>query len=130
MRFDLLRKYDMNMIRVLWAIRRYIVSEWELWEYVCKLIIDIIKHSFIAKFNDMKPITYSEFLEDLCKQVFSSDFMCISSMHYYWLFILIKKALNSWLCMVNLHMFQIPHGVSWIWVALWAIIHWKYHSLP
>ncbi|QHO57447.1 Protein POLLEN DEFECTIVE IN GUIDANCE [Arachis hypogaea] len=50
--------------------------------YVCEMIIDIIKHSFIAKFNDIKPITYSEFLEDLCKQVFSSDFMCISSMHY------------------------------------------------
>ncbi|KAL4347508.1 hypothetical protein GQ457_17G014810 [Hibiscus cannabinus] len=30
--------------------------------------IDIIKHSFLAKFNDIKPIVYSEFLEDLCKQ--------------------------------------------------------------
>ncbi|KAK7350657.1 hypothetical protein VNO77_09513 [Canavalia gladiata] len=36
--------------------------------YVCEMIIDIIKHSFIAKFNDIKPIAYSEFLEDLCKQ--------------------------------------------------------------
>ncbi|XP_057443169.1 protein POLLEN DEFECTIVE IN GUIDANCE 1 [Lotus japonicus] len=36
--------------------------------YVCEMIIDIIKHSFIAKFNDIKPIVYSEFLEDLCKQ--------------------------------------------------------------
>lgn len=43
--------------------------------YVCEMAIDIIKHSFIAKFNDIKPIAYSEFLEDLCKQVFSSDFM-------------------------------------------------------
>jgi len=34
------------------------------------MVIDIIKHSFIAKFNDIKPIAYSEFLEDLCKQVF------------------------------------------------------------
>ena len=33
------------------------------------MAIDIIKHSFIAKFNDIKPIAYSEFLEDLCKQV-------------------------------------------------------------
>jgi len=39
------------------------------------MVIDIIKHSFIAKFNDIKPIAYSEFLEDLCKQVISSDFM-------------------------------------------------------
>lgn len=36
--------------------------------YICEMAIDIIKHSFIAKFNDIKPITYSEFLEDLCKQ--------------------------------------------------------------
>ncbi|MED6108295.1 Protein POLLEN DEFTIVE IN GUIDANCE 1 [Stylosanthes scabra] len=36
--------------------------------YVCEMVIDIIKHSFIAKFNDIKPTTYSEFLEDLCKQ--------------------------------------------------------------
>ncbi|PON67381.1 Membrane protein,Tapt1/CMV receptor [Parasponia andersonii] len=36
--------------------------------YVCEMAIDIIKHSFIAKFNGIKPIAYSEFLEDLCKQ--------------------------------------------------------------
>ncbi|KAH7516240.1 hypothetical protein FEM48_Zijuj10G0114200 [Ziziphus jujuba var. spinosa] len=36
--------------------------------YFCEMVIDIIKHSFIAKFNDIKPIAYSEFLEDLCKQ--------------------------------------------------------------
>ncbi|CAK9137452.1 unnamed protein product [Ilex paraguariensis] len=36
--------------------------------YVCEMMIDIIKHSFIAKFNDIKPIAFSEFLEDLCKQ--------------------------------------------------------------
>ncbi|XP_019437156.1 PREDICTED: protein POLLEN DEFECTIVE IN GUIDANCE 1-like [Lupinus angustifolius] len=39
-----------------------------LYVYVCEMIIDIIKHSFIAKFNDLKPIAYSDFLEDLCKQ--------------------------------------------------------------
>lgn len=39
--------------------------------YMCEVMIDIIKHSFIAKFNDIKPIAFSEFLEDLCKQVYS-----------------------------------------------------------
>lgn len=38
--------------------------------YLCEMAIDIIKHSFVAKFNDIKPIAFSEFLEDLCKQVF------------------------------------------------------------
>ncbi|KAJ8535420.1 hypothetical protein K7X08_023140 [Anisodus acutangulus] len=36
--------------------------------YVGEMAIDIIKHSFIAKFNNIKPIAFSEFLEDLCKQ--------------------------------------------------------------
>ncbi|GMI99817.1 POLLEN DEFECTIVE IN GUIDANCE 1 [Hibiscus trionum] len=36
--------------------------------FVCEILVDIIKHSFLAKFNDIKPIAYSEFLEDLCKQ--------------------------------------------------------------
>ncbi|KAK4852981.1 hypothetical protein QYF36_001861 [Acer negundo] len=36
--------------------------------FMCEILIDIIKHSFLAKFNNIKPIEYSEFLEDLCKQ--------------------------------------------------------------
>ncbi|XP_043722269.1 protein POLLEN DEFECTIVE IN GUIDANCE 1-like [Telopea speciosissima] len=36
--------------------------------YICEVIIDIIKHSFVAKFNEIKPIAFSEFLEQLCKQ--------------------------------------------------------------
>ncbi|KAG6759482.1 hypothetical protein POTOM_035960 [Populus tomentosa] len=39
--------------------------------FFCEMLIDIIKHSFLAKFNDMKPIVYSEFLEELCNQVFN-----------------------------------------------------------
>ncbi|CAI9096812.1 OLC1v1033033C2 [Oldenlandia corymbosa var. corymbosa] len=34
----------------------------------CEVLIDVIKLSFIAKFNDHKPDTFSEFLEDLCNQ--------------------------------------------------------------
>ncbi|TKY73563.1 POLLEN DEFECTIVE IN GUIDANCE 1 [Spatholobus suberectus] len=45
--------------------------------YVCEMIIDIIKHSFIAKFNDIKPIAYSEFLEDLCKQTLNMQTECV-----------------------------------------------------
>ncbi|XP_010926087.1 protein POLLEN DEFECTIVE IN GUIDANCE 1 isoform X2 [Elaeis guineensis] len=36
--------------------------------YLCETFIDTIKHSFLAKFNEIKPSAYSEFLEDLCKQ--------------------------------------------------------------
>lgn len=41
--------------------------------YICEVMIDIIKHSFISKFNGIKPIAFSEFLEDLCKQVSQSQ---------------------------------------------------------
>jgi len=37
--------------------------------YVFEMAIDVIKHSFISKFNNISPIAYSEFLEVLCKQV-------------------------------------------------------------
>ncbi|XP_075518590.1 protein POLLEN DEFECTIVE IN GUIDANCE 1-like isoform X1 [Primulina tabacum] len=37
--------------------------------YFFEVMIDVIKHSFVAKFNDIKPIAFSEFLEDLCKQI-------------------------------------------------------------
>ncbi|KAK1277097.1 Protein POLLEN DEFECTIVE IN GUIDANCE 1 [Acorus gramineus] len=36
--------------------------------YVCEIMVDVIKHSFLAKFNEIKPVAYSQFLEDLCKQ--------------------------------------------------------------
>ncbi|XP_031100593.1 protein POLLEN DEFECTIVE IN GUIDANCE 1 [Ipomoea triloba] len=39
--------------------------------YICEMMIDIIKHSFIAKFNNIKPMAFSEFLEDLCKQTWN-----------------------------------------------------------
>ncbi|CAH9134351.1 unnamed protein product [Cuscuta epithymum] len=39
--------------------------------YICEMMIDIIKHSFVAKFNNIKPMAFSEFLEDLCKQTWN-----------------------------------------------------------
>ncbi|ESQ28488.1 hypothetical protein EUTSA_v10018303mg [Eutrema salsugineum] len=36
--------------------------------FFCEIMIDIIKHSFLAKFNGIRPIAYSEFLQALCEQ--------------------------------------------------------------
>lgn len=71
--------------------------------YICEMAIDIIKHSFIAKFNDIKPIAYSEFLEDLCKQVPLQSFFFAS-------FILIS-AVKS-----------LPFLCSWIVVPLFYLV--------
>lgn len=37
--------------------------------FLCEVLVDVIKHSFLAKFNEIKPGAYSEFLQALCKQV-------------------------------------------------------------
>lgn len=37
--------------------------------YMCECLVDTVKHAFLAKFNEIKPDAYSDFLEDLCKQV-------------------------------------------------------------
>ncbi|KAJ0987584.1 hypothetical protein J5N97_005940 [Dioscorea zingiberensis] len=41
--------------------------------YMCEVFIDLIKHSFLSKFNDIKPDAYSEFLEDLSKQTLNEN---------------------------------------------------------
>ncbi|CAI5461145.1 unnamed protein product [Closterium sp. Yama58-4] len=35
----------------------------------CEMLVDNLKHSFLAKFNEIKPETYSDFLLSLCRQV-------------------------------------------------------------
>eukprot|EP00850_Spirogloea_muscicola_P016264 SM000131S26694 [mRNA] locus=s131:68259:74535:- [translate_table: standard] len=39
---------------------------------LCEVIVDIVKHSFLARFNEVKPAAYSEFLESLCRQTLQS----------------------------------------------------------
>ncbi|XP_077235999.1 protein POLLEN DEFECTIVE IN GUIDANCE 1-like [Tasmannia lanceolata] len=41
--------------------------------FLCEMFIDVIKHSFLAKFNEIKPVVYSEFLEHLCKQTLNIE---------------------------------------------------------
>ncbi|MCO5607983.1 hypothetical protein L7F22_062185 [Adiantum nelumboides] len=40
--------------------------------FLCEILVDVIKHAFLAKFNEIKPTAYSEFLLALCKQTLSS----------------------------------------------------------
>ncbi|KAG6547013.1 hypothetical protein Mapa_011630 [Marchantia paleacea] len=41
--------------------------------FFCEMIVDVIKHSFLAKFNEVKPATYSQFLQALCTQTLNSQ---------------------------------------------------------
>ncbi|CAM6105144.1 unnamed protein product [Calypogeia fissa] len=41
--------------------------------YLCEVLVDVIKHSFLAKFNEVKPAAYSEFLQALCSQTLNSQ---------------------------------------------------------
>ena len=102
---DLWWRHKMNMkyssLRLFflkWSLGLLTCSIWILQNallvYVCEMMIDIIKHSFIAKFNDIKPIAFSEFLEDLCKQVlfeFLQLYYCSSLSFLPWCWVV-----NSW----------------------------------
>lgn len=70
--------------------------------YFCEMVIDIIKHSFIAKFNDIKPIAYSEFLEDLCKQVYIFGYFLIPFDKW-----ILLDTLNIWLSG------EVMHRLGW-----------------
>ncbi|KAF2316686.1 hypothetical protein GH714_042027 [Hevea brasiliensis] len=75
----LLERTDISliyMIRGQGTIKLYVVYnvlENALMVFICEMLIDIIKHSFLAKFNDIKPIAYSEFLEELCNQTLNTQ---------------------------------------------------------
>jgi hypothetical protein len=36
---------------------------------MCEVLVDVIKHAFLAKFNEVKPAVYGGFLQSLCWQV-------------------------------------------------------------
>ena len=37
--------------------------------WASEVIVDVLKHAFLAKFNDLSPDVYSSFLLSMCKQV-------------------------------------------------------------
>lgn len=41
--------------------------------FLCEVLVDVIKHAFLAKFNEIKPAAYSDFLLALCKQTLTSQ---------------------------------------------------------
>lgn len=82
--------WAMFLLRML-DLRPYLwgICWWTWWQnagmvLLCEVLVDVIKHSFLAKFNEIKPEAYSEFLQALCKQVmmlliwaFWIEFICI-----------------------------------------------------
>lgn len=103
------------LILELWMLQNAFVV------YMCELMIDIIKHSFIAKFNEIKPIVYSEFLEDLCKQVplcyiglhFSPLEKFICSLHHVWLVFSSKHIINFLLYNSHLQRMHVFYAPIW-----------------
>ena len=37
--------------------------------WASEVIVDVLKHAFLAKFNDLSPDVYTSFLLSMCKQV-------------------------------------------------------------
>jgi hypothetical protein len=57
------------LLKVSWKQRVHGLTAFLLitrhWFLLCEVFIDAIKHSFLAKFSEIKPVAYSEFLEAL-----------------------------------------------------------------
>lgn len=90
--------------------------------YACELIIDIIKHAFLANFNDIKPDAYSDFLEDLCKQVLNAQ---SDDTRKNLKFIPLAPACVVIKTLTPIYATLLPYGPlpwRWFWIIFWSTL--------
>ncbi|PKA52857.1 Protein pollen defective in guidance 1 [Apostasia shenzhenica] len=86
--------------------------------YMCEMLVDSIKHSFLAKFNDIKPDAYSEFLEDLCKQTLKEK---PEERQKDLSFIPLAPACVIIRVLTPIYAILLPHG-PFLWRLLWILV--------
>ncbi|KAJ4837767.1 Protein POLLEN DEFTIVE IN GUIDANCE 1 [Turnera subulata] len=86
--------------------------------FFCEMLIDIIKHSFLAKFNDIKPIAYSEFLEELCNQTLNIQ---IEDKKKILTFVPLAPACVVIRVLTPVYAAHLPYG-PFIWRFFWIVI--------
>ncbi|KAH9321412.1 hypothetical protein KI387_016051, partial [Taxus chinensis] len=100
-------------------------SQW-FWSFVtnscliwgCEVLVDVIKHAFLAKFNEIKPAAYSEFLEALCKQTINSQ---SHEVHKTLTFVPLAPACVVIRILTPIYAARLPSGPvwwRWFWVAM------------
>lgn len=87
----------------------------------CEILVDVIKHAFLAKFNEIKPYTYSEFLETLCKQTLNSQ---SHEVHTTLTFIPLAPACVVIRVLTPIYAAHLPYGPFW-WRWLWITLHFS-----
>eukprot|EP01018_Ginkgo_biloba_P005852 Gb_09240 [translate_table: standard] len=89
--------------------------------WCCEIIVDVIKHAFLAKFNEIKPAAYSEFLEALCKQTLNSQ---SHEVHKTLTFVPLAPACVVIRVLTPIYASHLPYGPFW-WRWLWIILHFS-----
>lgn len=89
--------------------------------WCCEILVDVIKHAFLAKFNEIKPYAYSEFLEALCKQTLNIQ---LDEGHKTLTFIPLAPACVVIRVLTPIYAAHLPHGPFW-WRWLWIALHFS-----
>lgn len=89
--------------------------------WCCEILVDVIKHAFLAKFNEIKPSAYSEFLEILCKQTLNSQ---SHEVHTTLTFIPLAPACVVIRVLTPIYAAHLPYGPFW-WRWLWITLHFS-----
>ncbi|KMZ59641.1 Protein POLLEN DEFECTIVE IN GUIDANCE 1 [Zostera marina] len=89
--------------------------------YMCECLVDTVKHAFLAKFNEIKPDAYSDFLEDLCKQVLNTKPEGRKTLN----FIPLAPACVVIRVLTPIYATLVPHeplSSRWFWIMFWLIL--------
>lgn len=89
--------------------------------WCCEILVDVIKHAFLAKFNEIKPSAYSEFLETLCRQTLNSQ---SQEVHTTLTFIPLAPACVVIRVLTPIYAAHLPYGPYW-WRWLWITLHFS-----
>ncbi|XP_057854382.1 protein POLLEN DEFECTIVE IN GUIDANCE 1 isoform X2 [Cryptomeria japonica] len=100
-------------------------SPW-LWSFVmnscmiwsCEVLVDVIKHAFLVKFNEIKPDAYSEFLEALCKQTLNNQ---SHEAHKALTFVPLAPACVVIRALTPIYASRLPFGPVW-WRWFWIVL--------
>ncbi|CAK9863596.1 unnamed protein product [Sphagnum jensenii] len=82
---------------------------------LCEVLVDVIKHSFLAKFNEIKPEAYSEFLQALCKQTVKSQ---SHEVHKTLQFVPLAPACVVLRVLIPLYVTLLPQGFWQRWTSI------------
>lgn len=129
--YDIIERFHITAF-VLFVLAQNILEAEESWfanfiynalmVFICEILVDTLKHSFLAKFNEIKPGAYSEFLEDLCKQTLNIQ---PEEARKNLTFIPLAPACVVIRVLTPIYATILPYGPlpwRWFWVVVWSAL--------